>query len=138
MAISGVTLEELTESFELFDDWEDKYRYVIDLGRKLPAYPEEYRIDAFKVRGCVSQVWVHPRINNGRFDFDGDSDAHIVKGLVAIMMLIYSEKTPGEVIEIDAREILNSLGLAEHLSPMRTNGLFSMVAKIREIARSAS
>lgn len=138
--INGVTLEDVIETFSLFDDWEDRYRYVIDLGRKLPPFPEDARTEANKVRGCTSQVWILPRLSDEtppRFYFDGDSDAHIVKGLVALMMLIYSGKTPKEAIKIDARAILDQLGLAAHLSPMRTNGLFSMVARIREMASEA-
>jgi len=138
--LDNLTLDDIRENFELFDDWEDRYRYVIELGGKLPPFPEDARTDENKLRGCVSQVWILPRLSDDvppRLYFDGDSDAHIVKGLVALMMLIYSGKTPDEVLEIDARAILGELGLAEHLSPSRTNGLFSMVNRIREMAAAA-
>ena len=139
--INGVTLEDVIETFSLFDDWEDRYRYVIELGQKLPAFPDEARTDENKVRGCTSQVWILPRLSNetpARFYFDGDSDAHIVKGLVFLTMLIYSGKTPQEAMAVDARAILDQLGLAEHLSPSRSNGLFSMVTRIREMAAEAA
>lgn len=139
--INGVTLEDVVETFSLFDDWEDRYRYVIELGQKLPAFPDEARTDENKVRGCTSQVWILPRLSNetpARFYFDGDSDAHIVKGLVFLTMLIYSGKTPEEAMAVDARAILDQLGLAEHLSPSRSNGLFSMVTRIREMAAEAA
>lgn len=139
--IAGITLDEVLETFSLFDDWEDRYRYVIELGQKLPPFPDEARVDENKVRGCTSQVWIVPRLSDDtppKFYFDGDSDAHIVKGLVFITMLIYSGKTPKEAMEIDARAILDQLGLAEHLSPSRSNGLFSMVARIREMAGEAA
>ena len=138
--INGVTLDDVIETFSLFDDWEDRYRYVIELGQKLPPFPEEARVDENKVRGCTSQVWILPHLsddNPARFYFDGDSDAHIVKGLVFLTMLIYSGKTPEEAMAIDARSILDQLGLAEHLSPSRSNGLFSMVSRIREMAGEA-
>lgn len=141
MAIDDITLEEVEETFELMDDWEDRYRYIIDLGRKLPPFPEDQRIDHNKVRGCVSQVWLIVESDGGdngapeRLSFIGDSDAHIVKGLVALMMLIFSGRTRDEIKAIDARAILDRLGLADHLSPMRTNGLFSMLGRIGEMAQ---
>ena len=139
--INGVTLEDVIETFSLFDDWEDRYRYVIELGQKLPPFPDQARTDENKVRGCTSQVWILPRLSDdspARFYFDGDSDAHIVKGLVFLTMLIYSGKTPDEAMAVDARAILDQLGLAEHLSPSRSNGLFSMVTRIREMAAEAA
>lgn len=136
MELDGISLEGVQETFELFDDWEDRYRYVIDLGRKLPPFPEDKRHDDFKVRGCVSQVWIVPHWENGIFSFDGDSDAHIVKGLVALMMLIYSGKTSDEILSLDAKAIMAELGLSEHLSPMRTNGLFSMIQRIGDVAQA--
>jgi len=139
--IEDLSIEDVIETFSLFDDWEDKYRYVIELGRMLPEFPEEAKTEENKVRGCTSQVWILPRLsdeNPPRFYFVGDSDAHIVKGLVAITMLIYSGKTPQEAMEIDARAILDQIGLSEHLTPSRSNGLFSMVTRIREMAAEAS
>lgn len=139
--IDDLSIDDVIETFSLFDDWEDKYRYVIELGRMLPEFPAEAKTDENKVRGCTSQVWILPRLtddNPPKFYFDGDSDAHIVKGLVAITMLIYSGKTPSEAMEVDARAILDQIGLAEHLSPSRSNGLFSMIARIREMATEAN
>jgi len=132
-----MTIGEVLETFEILEDWEDRYKYLIDLGRRLPAYPENARDEAHKVRGCVSQVWLNPNWSDDappKLYFDGDSDAHIVKGLVALMMLIFSGKTAEEISQIDARAVLEKLGLSRHLSPMRTNGLYSMVARIQDIA----
>lgn len=138
MALDNTTLEEILDTFEFLDDWEDRYRMIIDLGKKLvPLAPEEMT-DAFKVRGCQSQVWLVPTTDaDGRIHFRGDSDAHIVKGLVALMIVIFSGKTGAEIVDIDARAILDQLGLSAHLSPMRANGLFSMVERIQEIAGTA-
>ncbi|MGY8985845.1 MAG: SufE family protein [Sphingomonadales bacterium] len=141
MELDGVKLNDVIEAFELFDDWEDRYKYIIDLARKLPTFPEEKRQNEFKVRGCVSQVWIAPQWSNehpSKFYFDGDSDAHIVKGLVALMVLIFAGKTAPEILATDARTIMTKLGLSEHLSPMRTNGLFSMIEKIGTLAKEAS
>ncbi len=138
MALHELKLEDVLETFEALEDWEDRYRYLIDLGRMLPAFPEEARNDANKVRGCVSQVWLNPHLsddNPPKIFFEGDSDAHIVKGLVALMMLLYSGKT-AQIADTDAKAVLETLGLSRHLSPMRTNGLYSMVARIQDIAKS--
>lgn len=131
-------LGDVIDTFDLFDDWDDRYRYIIELGRKLRPLAEADRIDANKVRGCTSQVWLvaRPDEEDGRLGFEGDSDAHIVKGLVAIMLLIFSGKTPDEILRTDARAVLAQLGLREHLSPMRANGLFSMLERIEDMARS--
>ncbi len=141
MAIAEVTIDEVLETFQLFDDWEDRYRYIIDLGRKLPELPERYRTEAYKVRGCASQVWFNARRSSNippRLIFEGDSDAMIVKGLMAILFLIYSGRTAREIMETDAQPILDQLDLAQHLSPMRTNGLFSMLRRISEMAAAAA
>ena len=138
--LNETTIEDVIEAFEFIDDWEERYKYVIELGRQIPPYPEAQRTDENKVRGCTSQVWIHPRLSNDSppvFQFDGDSDAHIVKGLVSLLILIYSNKTPDEVLKIDARDVLDRLQLSEHLTPMRTNGLYSMVTRIREMAAAA-
>lgn len=137
-ALDGTTLEDVVDTFELMDDWEERYRYIIELGRKLPDLPEDAYSDANKVRGCTSQVWLVAREEGAepRLVFLGDSDAHIVKGLVALLLLIYSGKTPQEISATDARAILAKLDLKEHLSPMRANGLFSMVQRIEEMAQA--
>lgn len=131
-----MTIDEILENFELLDEWEDRYRLVIDLGRELPPFPEEARTDDNRVRGCMSQVWLVSDLKGSPpvLELKGDSDAHIVKGLVAILLSLYSGKAPAEVLTIDAKGVLAKLGLEGHLSPMRTNGLFSMVERIRAIA----
>ena len=137
MSLENTTIDEILDTFEFLDDWEDRYKTVIDLGKKLLPLASEEMTDAFKVRGCQSQVWLVPTTDaDGRIHFRGDSDAHIVKGLVALMILIFSGKTADEILAIDARAILDQLGLAAHLSPMRANGLFAMVERIRAIAEA--
>lgn len=139
--LKGTTLEDVLETFEVLEDWEDRYRYLIELGRKLPPYPEKARTEAHKVRGCVSQVWLNPHFSDDApplFTFDGDSDAHIVRGLVALMMLLFSGKTCEEILSTDAKAILEQLGLSKHLSPMRTNGLYSMLGRIQDLAQAAA
>jgi len=123
--------QELLERFSLFDDWEERYAYIIQMGRKLPAFPEESRTDANKVSGCVSQVWMISAVEDGRIQIQGDSDAFIVKGLVAILLALYSDKTPDEIAAVDIESVFGDLGLGEHLTPNRRNGFFSMVQRIR-------
>ncbi len=126
-----MNIEELTENFELLEDWEDKYRYIIDLGEKLPPLDEKFKTEEWKVRGCTSQVWLVPEIKNGIISFKGDSDAAIVKGIVSIVLMIFSNKSAQAIKEIAVENIFAKLGLEEHLSPSRRNGLVSMVEKIR-------
>jgi cysteine desulfuration protein SufE len=133
--------DEILADFELLDDWEDRYRYVIELGRKLEPLPDDARNAANKVQGCVSQVWLSTTIEPGdgvpRLSFVGDSDAHIVRGLIAILFAIYSGKTTGEILSVDARKTLGDLHLKEHLTPQRSNGLMAMVKRIRHDAEVA-
>lgn len=129
-----MSIDEILENFELLDEWEERYRFVIDLGRDLPPFPEEARTEEHRVRGCTSRVWLVSSLNDGRMQFKGDSDAHIVRGLVYILLSLFSGKTPAEALEIDAKGVLSKLGLEGHLSPMRTNGLYAMVERIRAIA----
>ena len=124
-------IDELSENFELLDDWEDKYRYLIDLGEKLPPFAEECRTDEWKVSGCQSQVWLVPEYKNGRIHFRGDSDAVIVRGLIAIVLIVYNDKSPSEIKNIAIEDIFAKLGLQDNLSPSRRNGLMSMVNKIK-------
>lgn len=131
-------LQTILDDFAFLDDWDDRYKYLIDLGRNLPPYPDNLRDDAHKVRGCASQVWLNPRSEGSALHFDGDSDAHIVKGLVAVLLALYGGKTAEEVLAIDASDALGPLDLAGHLTPQRSNGLASMVARIREIADDAT
>lgn len=133
--------DELAENFELFDDWEDRYRYIIDLGKKLPDLPDELKVDVYKVRGCMSQVWLVPSHMPGdesRFAFAADSDAHIVKGLIHVLASLYTGKTSAEIAAIDAEESFRTLGLDQHLSPSRRNGLVSMVERIRAATSAPS
>ena len=138
------TLADIRGDFSVLDDWEDRYRYVIELGRTLKPLPEELRTDANKVRGCASQVWLATHIeppNNGAgpiLKFEADSDAHIVRGLVAILLAIYDGHPTEEILKIDPDPIFSELGLKEHLTPQRSNGLASMVARIRTDATAAS
>jgi cysteine desulfuration protein SufE len=132
-------LDELAEEFDFLGDWEERYRYVIELGRDLPPFPESERTDANKVRGCASQVWLTvERLPDGRLAFQGDSDAHIVKGLVAVLLRLYSGRTPAEIAGFDARQAVERLGLSEALTSQRTNGLASMVQRIRAVAEATA
>ncbi|MEO1543591.1 MAG: SufE family protein [Pseudomonadota bacterium] len=133
-----MTLDEIREDFELLDDWEDRYRYVIELGRKLSPLPDDARTDANKVRGCASQVWLETTKNDGRLHFSGDSDAHIVRGLIAILFSIYQDRMPDEILKTDAHAIFADLGLNDHLTPQRSNGLASMVQRIKSDALDSS
>lgn len=128
------SFDDIRADFEFLDEWDDRYKYLIDLGRNLEPYPEEHRDDAHKVRGCASQVWLHDSRENGVIRFKGDSDAHIVKGLVALMIALYSGKTPQEILATDTQAELAPFDLTDHLTPQRSNGLVSMVKRIRDIA----
>lgn len=137
-----MTLDEIRADFALLDDWEDKYRFVIELGRLMPGFDEAHRTADNKVRGCASQVWLStawPRGSDGTpaFAMEGDSDAHIVRGLIAILLAIYSGRTAKQVLDTDARAIFAELGLSDHLTAQRSNGLNSMVERIRADASAA-
>ncbi len=138
-----MTLADIRADFELLDNWEDRYRYIIELGRKLPPMPEELKTEASKVRGCASQVWLvsHTKQAPGGggqvLSFEGDSDAHIVRGLIAILFTIYDGMSPAEIVGHDAEADFSDLDLKEHLTPQRSNGLASMVERIRADARSS-
>ncbi len=133
--MSTTTIENLQADFELLDDWEERYRYVIELGRLLPPFDEKFRNAQYKVSGCASQVWIHAEHNGAVLTFSGDSDALIVKGLIAITFMIFSGKTPEQILALDANAIFAKLGLKDHLTPQRSNGLASMVARIKADAR---
>ena len=130
--------EEIAETFAFLDDWEDRYRHVIELGKAMPALDEAFRVPATKVDGCASQVWLHPRIAQGRFDFAGDSDAMIVRGLIAVLHALYSGVPVAEVAKVDAAAELGRLGLTDHLSSQRSNGVRAMVERIRKVAAEAA
>ena len=137
-----MTIDEIIENFAFLDDWDDRYRYVIELGRGLPPVPEAARSETNKVQGCASQVWLASQIRpDGAagpvLSFVGDSDAHIVRGLIAILFTLYSGKTAREILSTDAITVFDRLGLREHLTPQRSNGFRSMVERIRADARAA-
>jgi len=128
-------LNDLVAEFDLLDEWEERYRYVIDLGRELQPLPTSDRSEVNKVRGCASQVWLATEPQpDGRLVFRGDSDAHIVRGLIAILLRLYSGRRPAQILEFDARAALSALGLSSALSAQRSNGLVAMIQRIRRDA----
>jgi len=136
------TIDEIVENFTLLDEWDDRYRYVIELGRTLAPLPEGAHTEANKVRGCASQVWLLTHVKpdgaaGPTLSFDGDSDAHIVRGLIAIVIALYSGKTAREILKIDALDLFDRIGLREGLTPQRSNGLRSMIERIRAEAKAA-
>ncbi|NKI56708.1 SufE family protein [Labrenzia sp. PO1] len=136
------TLSEILETFDFLDDWEDRYKYLIDLGKEMPDLADAEKTDANKVRGCVSQVWLITSIDKTGdgtpvLTFRGDSDALIVQGLVAIVTSLFSGKTAQDILDTDVEGIFAKLGLQEHLTPQRSNGLKSMVGRIRSDAQGA-
>lgn len=126
--------EAIVEDFEFLEDWEDRYRHVIELGKAMDPLDEALKVPANKVQGCASQVWLFPSVEDGIFRFDGDSDAMIVRGLVAVLRTLYNDLPVTEVGKVDAQAELSRLGLQDHLSAQRSNGLRSMIARIREVA----
>ena len=130
-------IEKIIDDFELLDNWDDRYRYVIELGRKLPELPAADHIDANKVQGCASQVWLTSERKGDTLEFQGDSDAHIVKGLIAILFALYSGENAKTILETDANAVFNNLGLGEHLTPQRSNGFHSMVERMKRDAKEA-
>ena len=135
-------IDEIIDNFAVLDDWDDRYRYLIELGRELPPLAEAAHSDANKVQGCASQVWLDTSVRpNGAggpvLTFDGDSDAHIVRGLIAILFAIFSDKRAKDILATDALALFERMGLREHLTPQRSNGFRSMVERIRADARGA-
>jgi cysteine desulfuration protein SufE len=140
--MDGTPIDEIIENFELLEEWDDRYRYVIELGRTLPPLPDGARNDANKVQGCASQVWLDTSVkpNGGSgpvLTFVGDSDAHIVRGLIAILFALYSGKGAKDILASDAVALFEKLGLRDHLTPQRSNGFRSMVDRIRRDANAA-
>ena len=135
-----MTINEIRENFDLLEDWDDRYRYVIELGRTLEPMPEVEHSAANKVQGCVSQVWLSRRVDRNEkgealLKYRGDSDAHIVRGLIAILLTVYSGHTPRQILATDAIAVFDEFGFREHLTPQRSNGLRAMVERIRADAR---
>ncbi|MFU8882581.1 MAG: SufE family protein [Rhodobacterales bacterium] len=131
------SFEAIVEDFEFLEDWEDRYRYVIDQGKALEPLPDALRVPATKVDGCASQVWLHPVIEGGTFRFEGDSDAMIVRGLIAVLRALYNGVPVAQVGQVDAPAELARLGLNDHLSAQRSNGLRAMIERIRLVAAQA-
>lgn len=136
--MASAAFEEIVEDFEFLEDWEDRYRHVIDQGKEMTPLDDALKVPATKVEGCASQVWLHPVIEDGRFHFDGDSDAMIVRGLIAVLRSLYNGLTLSEVVAVDAKAELGRLGLNDHLSAQRSNGLRAMIERIRETAAAAA
>jgi len=135
-----MTIDDIRDNFSLLEDWDDRYRYVIELGRTLEPMPDAEHSADNKVQGCVSQVWLSKRIdrssgNGPVLKYRGDSDAHIVRGLIAILMTLFSGRTPQEILATNALAIFDEFGFGQHLTPQRSNGLRSMVERIRSDAR---
>ncbi|MEC7962215.1 MAG: SufE family protein [Pseudomonadota bacterium] len=136
--MASAAFEEIVEDFEFLDDWEDRYRHVIELGKAMSGLDAALQVPATKVDGCASQVWLHPVIEGGVFRFEGDSDAMIVRGLIAVLRALYNDLPLAEVAAVDARAEFGRLGLNDHLSAQRSNGLRAMIERIRETAAAAA
>ena len=135
--MANAAFEDLVDTFEFLDDWEDRYRHVIDMGKAMPSLEDALRVPATKVDGCASQVWLVPQIKDGVFTFRGESDAMIVRGLIAVLLALYNQQPVADVLKIDAPAELARLGLNDHLSAQRSNGLRAMVERIQQTAAAA-
>jgi cysteine desulfuration protein SufE len=135
--MARATLDEIRETFALLDDWEDRYRYLIELGKALPVLPADARIPENIVYGCQSQVWIRHHREDGRLVFELDSDALIVRGLIAVVLAALDNRTPADLLAVDVEALFDELALERHLSPARGNGLAAMVERIRSTARAA-
>ena len=135
--MTNPAFEDLVETFAFLDDWEDRYRHVIDMGRAMDPLEDALRVPATKVDGCASQVWLVPQIKDGVFTFRGESDAMIVRGLIAVLRTLYDDRPVAEVVKIDAPAALGRLGLNDHLPAQRSNGLRAIVDRIRQTAAAA-
>lgn len=140
--MATAAFEEIAETFDFLDDWEDRYRHIIEMGRAMPGLPDAMKVPATRVEGCASQVWFMPRIAGAgpaaRFDFEGDSDAMIVRGLIAVLHALYSGVPVSDVQTIRAQDELGRLGLDQHLSSQRSNGVRAMVGRIQKFAAEAA
>ncbi len=135
--MASPAFEDIVEDFEFLEDWEDRYRYVIEQGKAMEPLPDALKVPATKVDGCASQVWLHPVIEGGVFRFDGESDAMIVRGLIAVLRALYNDLPVADVPAVDARAEMARLGLNDHLSAQRSNGLRAMIERIRKVAAEA-
>jgi len=131
---TDITTEDILDTLGFFDDWEERYKYIIDLGKQLPAMPDAKKTDAHLIRGCQSQVWIDHAIIDGKLVLEADSDAHIVKGLLGVVLAAYNSKTPAEARDFDVDGYFAEIDLIKHLSPTRGNGIRAMVQKIQELA----
>ncbi|MCD8521422.1 MAG: SufE family protein [Saccharospirillaceae bacterium] len=134
---TDISTDDILDTLSFFDDWEERYKYIIDLGKQLPAMNEDKKNDTYLLRGCQSQVWIDSELNNGVLNFEADSDAHIVRGLLGVVLAAYNHKTPAEIIAFDIDDYFSKIDLVKHLSPTRGNGLRAMVQRIQDTARNA-
>lgn len=134
---SDISSDDILDTLGFFDDWEERYKYIIDLGKQLPAMADEKKNDDYLLRGCQSQVWIDSELNNGVLTFEADSDAHIVRGLLGVVLAAYNHKTAQQILEFDIEQYFDGVDLVKHLSPTRGNGLRAMVQKIQDTARTA-
>ncbi|WP_439143177.1 SufE family protein [Planktotalea sp.] len=136
--MASAAFEEIVEDFEFLEDWEERYRHVIEQGKAMDPLEDALKVPATKVDGCASQVWLHPTITDGVFRFEGESDAMIVNGLIAVLRMLYNDLPVSDVTDVDAKSELARLGLNDHLSAQRSNGLAAMITRIRETAAAAA
>lgn len=130
----NMTIDDLVDNFSLFEDWEDRYRYLIDLGGQLALMNDAFKTDATKVQGCMSQVWMRLYWDAGKLKIEADSDAQIVRGLIAVLLVVFTGKTAVETMDVDIADVFGQLGLDQHLSPNRRNGFYAMVERIKAFA----
>ena len=131
---TDITPEEILDTLGFFDDWEERYKYIIDLGKQLEPMADDKKTEDYLLRGCQSQVWIDSSADSGKLYFEVDSDAHIVRGLLAVVLSAYNNKAPAEILDFDIDQFFAQIDLVKHLSPTRGNGLRSMVQRIKEIA----
>ena len=134
---TSISTEDILDTLGFFDDWEERYKYIIDLGKQLPVMAESKKTDDYLLRGCQSQVWIDSELNNGVLNFEADSDAHIVRGLLGVVLAAYNHKTPADILAFDIDDYFARIDLVKHLSPTRGNGLRAMVQRIQDTARNA-
>lgn len=133
---TDISTDDILDTLSFFDDWEERYKYIIDLGKQLPAMNDDKKNDTYLLRGCQSQVWIDSELNNGVLNFEADSDAHIVRGLLGVVLAAYNHKTPADIIAFDIDDYFSKIDLVKHLSPTRGNGLRAMVQRIQDTARN--